>query len=341
MEDYKVRSDLKAKQRRILLALSFGASSMVLLHVLNQQLLVQRERTSRVGYELQVLFIDMSSVYEHRPSLDVMSLFRERYPLHSFTIVPLSDAYKYLPQIDEDSDLASFRVEGGPDPRRADPCYKSLQEFFTSLPSATSREDVTTIFRDRLIVDYAKQMDCEAVVWGDSTTRLAEKTLAETARGRGFGVPWQIADVSSPHGIKFAYPIRDLLRKEILTYSTLANPPLTPLITESRNSRQTSISSKDHTIDSLMSQYFESVEQNFPSIVANVVRTSRRLEAPPAAATSALCAICNLPIARGMEGLHSWAGEQESFSKPSIGREPYQAGQRILCYGCTRALGKA
>lgn len=79
-----------------------------------------------------------------------------------------------------------------------------LMHLLSSLPSTTSRMDILSILRTRLIVEIAKKEGCAAVLWGDSTTRLAQKTLAETAKGRGFSIPWQTADGDSPFGM---YPL--------------------------------------------------------------------------------------------------------------------------------------
>ncbi|KAI4124467.1 MAG: hypothetical protein LQ338_004785 [Usnochroma carphineum] len=125
------------------------------------------------------------------------------------------------------------------------------------------------ILRSRLITSLAKELRCSSILYGDSTTRLAERTLSATAKGRGAAIPGLTSDGQSPHGIKIVYPMRELLRKEIAAYATMTDPPLTPLILEDR-SRGTVASSKNSTIEELMGQYFESVEQNYPSIVANV-----------------------------------------------------------------------
>ncbi|KAL8916443.1 MAG: hypothetical protein Q9208_008509 [Pyrenodesmia sp. 3 TL-2023] len=130
-----------------------------------------------------------------------------------------------------------------------------------------------SILRCRLITCLAEKHGCSGILYGDSTTRLAERTLSETAKGRGGSIPWLTADGQSPHAIKVVYPMRDLLRKEIAAYTAMTDPPLTPFILEG-SSPVVVPSSKNTTIEDLMSQYFDSVEQNYPSIVANVVRTS-------------------------------------------------------------------
>ncbi|KAH0445829.1 hypothetical protein KCU90_g198, partial [Aureobasidium melanogenum] len=172
---------------------------------------------------------------------------------------------------------------------------QSLQNLLQAIPTATARADVLQILLHKLIVDFAKADTCEAIVWGDSTTRLAEKTLAETAKGRGFALAWLVSDGPSPYEIDFYYPLRDLLKKEIHAYAKYVNPPLTPLVAPEAP-LETVVSAKHSTIDGLMRNYFDAVEKNYPSIVANVVRTTAKFAAPSVGAGEASCSLCGLPL---------------------------------------------
>ena len=172
-----------------------------------------------------------------------------------------------------------------------------LQTFLCSLNSTTSRTDALVILRRRHIVDFAHQNHCEAILWGDSTTRLAERTLAETAKGRGFSLPWIVVDGNSPQGIPFYYPLRDLLSKEIETFASLTNPTLDDLIV--KDDAKPATSTKNTSIDDLMSQYFESVERDYPSIVANVVKTAGKLQPVPLSEVEKQCELCEMPLDEG------------------------------------------
>ncbi|MCJ1357063.1 MAG: cytoplasmic tRNA 2-thiolation protein 2 [Icmadophila ericetorum] len=328
MDEYRVRGPSKDEPRKILLPLSLGSCSISLLHILDRLLRMQEEKTGRKGFELHLLSIQSST---ESKMIECLDLVKQRYPLHTFSCSSLEDIYQH-PSISSDGDEVSSGDENQSHAER-------LQKFFSSLPSATSKADMINVLRTRLVVQSAKSNGCECIVWGDSTTRLAEKTLAEAAKGRGFSLPWQTADGPSPHGVIFMFPMRDLLRKEIITYSQSISPPLTPLIVEQPLSTQVSASSKNTTIDDLMSQYFSSVEESYPSIVANVVRTSSRLQAPESI-TSIACQICKLPVDPEKQGLYGWGGDQIIDSVPLAKEAPdtqSPAGQ-TYCYGCARSM---
>ena len=321
MEKFRTRFATAGQQRMLLLPLSLGVSSLSLLHCLDVQLERQMVKSGRTGFSLHVLHVDMSAVIKDAPQAKDLDTIKERYSKHTFTSIPLSSVM----EVEDVQDLLrQYNIETPTPTESLDTTnQQSLETLLHSIPSATARADVLQILLHKLIVDFAKADTCEAIVWGDSTTRLAEKTLAETAKGRGFALAWLVSDGPSPHGIDFYYPLRDLLKKEIQAYARFVEPPLTPLIAP-EPPLQTVVSAKHSTIDGLMRQYFDAVEKNYPHIVANVVRTTDKLQAPGISAGDANCSLCGLPLLltpRTEEGL---AAE---------GRAPPP-----LCYGCMRSV---
>lgn len=313
LEANKIRGGFKEAQKTLLLPVSFGASSITLLHLLDQQLQNRAQQGRHAGYNLHALFVDHSTVLEKADVRPTMELLNQRYPAHRYTTISLEDCFEYGVEFEHFSNGGEAR----------------LQDIISSMPSATSKTDFIDIARRRLIIAFAKKHGNDSILFGDSTTRIAEKTLSETAKGRGGALPWLTAD-GFMKGTYCIFPMRDLLRKEITAYASMVSPSLTPLISDV--SHKVSASSKDTTIDGLMSQYFESVEQNYPSIVANVVRTSGRLIPPDTLEARLSCSMCGDDISTD-----PWGGEQQdsmtaSQSADSNGRKTALA----LCYGCTR-----
>ncbi|KAI9837267.1 MAG: hypothetical protein M1819_000341 [Sarea resinae] len=264
-----------------------------------------------------------------------MRTIKEAYPRHTYSALALADAFNSayaLSKSPEDDGLPLTELNGD----SSLSCQERLERYISALPSATSKHDLVGILRTRLIVAFGKKHGCESVAWGDSTTRLAEKMLAETAKGRGFALPWHVSDGMTPYGLTFTYPLRDLLKKEIIMYSSMTNP-LSSIVTEDPRAMQPAASAKDTTIDQLMSQYFESVEENYPAIVANVVRTSSKLEAPRLPEQLITCTLCSMPIADGITGIHGWGGDQEALPPNAQPALVHGVSER-LCYGCARSV---
>ena len=338
MDDFKVRGGTKDKQRKILLPLSFGTCSITLLHILDQQLRIQLERTNRTGYELHILFVDHASASGQLMDAHFIDLIKNKYPLNMFSTLLLEDIFNYQFPPDELNAFSIIDTHEQSDVSEMKSNTERLKTFLASLPSITSQTDLVNVLRTRVIVEFAKANGCECIAWGDSATRLAEKTLSETAKGRGYSLPWQTCEGLSPYGVTFNFPMRDLLRKEIVTYSSMTYPPLEPLIVPQQAISQSSISSKNMTIDDLMGQYFGSVEENYPSIVANVVRTSSKLQTPGQSSESITCKICELPVDSQSQGLHGWGGNQEDILNGSSTQKSSLPQDTVYCYGCARSV---
>jgi cytoplasmic tRNA 2-thiolation protein 2 len=298
---------------------------------LNEQLQRQLEKNNRLSYELTVAYVDLNfdSAEASAQAQSHWEKVQETYSSHKYIKVGIEDAL----------DLDTIKWSSlGLDTTLSDksiPKKDRLQTLLKSIPAATSRADISTTLLSSLLVDVAKGNSCDSILFGDSTTRLAEKTLTETAKGRGFSLPWQVSDGESPFGVHYRYPLRDILKKELVSFAALTSPPLTDLIIPTAPMSALVVSSKNTTIDDLMTQYFESVEENYPSIVANVVRTSSKLKAPSVDDTTR-CSLCGVPVASGTEGIHGWGGDQSFNAAPLPSSESSKHG--ILCYGCSRSI---
>lgn len=280
---------------------------------------------------------------------NLLEQFKERYPRFQFLRVPLYDALE-LASIDWSSLPVAPSAEESLAPA------ERLRDFFARLPSTTSRSDVLRLLIRHVLIAIALRKDCRALLLGSSTTALAELTLGETAKGRGFSLPWMINDGPVPiqrfrpvnkQGEKPAeesaekgsaargqaaslpiyYPNRELFRNELKQYTTLTELPLTDLISPASMAPSSAvISHKDVSIDEVMTRYFTEVEENYPSIVANVVRTTAKLERASDHSEEQYCGLCGM----GLDELgdERWKGE---IGDVGCGQD------QTLCYGCSRA----
>lgn len=318
MESNNLRSNLRDEPKTLLVALSLGASSLAMLHALDQNTKRQSRKTGRAGYKLQILLIDPPGYTQiTNTGDDVFSLAQERYPNHIYTRLPLEESLDQLPHDLWNSVHSPHSKDWNE--QAGSPMSSRLEFMLKTIASSGSRGDVIDILRDKLITSVAINAKADAILYGDSTTRLAEKTLAETAKGKGSFVPWLTADGSSPRGIQTIYPMRDLLRKELLTYIELVGPSLQSLVEASPIPTSTPTSSSHTSMDSLMQQYFSNIEEQYPSIVANVVRTSGKLIAPQIKPQASQCSLCDLPILESVDQ----------------NNQDHNTGD-LLCYGCRR-----
>lgn len=288
----------------------------------------------RSPFDLDVICID-TSISDHPNELlqKTLETYRERYPRLKLEIIPLTVVLS-IPSIDW-SVLPPLKQDATP--------AEQLRDLFDRLPSATSRADILRLFIRHLLIHTALSRNCQAVLFGHSTTTLGALTLAETAKGRGFSLPWQINDGVLPvedfsstrdpsadkKSIRIHYPLRELYRKELDTYITLTNPPLADIIPpeEVVDKANSVVSHRDLSIDEVMAKYFADVEENYPSIVANVVRTTAKLSRIDA---EERCGMCGMTLDE--QGDERWKGEIGDDA------EVADTGRGRLCYGCERSV---
>ncbi|KAI1374638.1 hypothetical protein F4677DRAFT_162959 [Hypoxylon crocopeplum] len=359
------------RPQRYLVGLSLGPSSTALLHVLTENVRQQRARgqkTSRFEYVVVHVVDDTSS--SPTAGEDLLSPYRAHFPDAELQAVPLGAAL-HLPSIDWTA-LPRQNASLLPAQRLAD--------VLERLPSATSRADIRRLLVRHLLIAAATDRGCDALLLGHSTTSLAELTLSETAKGRGFSLPWLVNDgaapvpaslcseaqstAQSPTPLLPMYsPLRELFRKELHMYLSQTTPPLTSLLSPSSSSTTSQrskagavVSHRDQSIDDVLARYFGEVEASYPSVVANVVRTTGKLErrAPSQdnrdngggsegeeeEGNGNLCGLCGAALDE--LGDERWRGEiGDEAVVDSIEGEAEDANSRgkklKLCYGCERS----
>ncbi|KAK8022260.1 hypothetical protein PG993_013027 [Apiospora rasikravindrae] len=386
-------SKLPMRPQRYLLALSCaGASSTALLNLLHDNLARQQAPQSakgvkggkgggqRVRFEIVVAWVDCDLSRPPPGSADEMAeaqtetdvdaawqRYQARYPSFTFHRIPLSSALSLRTSSIDWSSLPPLNTDlTAPHEQLADLLY-------TRLATPSSRADVQRLLVRHLLMDAAVREGCDVLLLGTNTTALAELTLAETAKGRGFSLPWQVNDGPfqlpsfasylsgqgqdqptapsenatataesedvAPSKLSIYHPLREIFRSELQTYITLTTPPLTDLLPTSVTSPAAGaavVSHKDLSIDEVMSRYFAEVEINYPSVVANVVRTTGKLERPGGAAaedttrSQKQCGLCGIVLDEA--GDARWRGE--------LGEQAPEVEERRgkLCYGCSRSV---
>ncbi|KAL3464168.1 hypothetical protein BJX64DRAFT_275915 [Aspergillus heterothallicus] len=321
-EEYRLRRGEPGSPRaKLLLPLSCGLASSVLFHMIYNQMKEQRSRPhSPEGFDLHVLIIEPSSISSSSPKLDeVLGLYRQRFPLAAFTQLPLHAVFEQVP------DLQDVLIGYAGETFKHDaslPPKERLDAFRASISSNTSLADVDSVLLTRLIVAFAKSIECIGIIWGDSDDRLAAKTLASVAKGRGSSLTWQVSDGMTPFGLEFIFPLRDLFTVELKNYADCF-PELADVIIPDVPFSD-NILTKNLSIDQLMLRYVSSQGVKYPGVMSNVTRTANKLQASRMSADGTRCALCDAFICKP-KGTYNLA-------KESNGRSLSE-----LCYACDRS----
>lgn len=297
MESYRFKN-LKGNRRpKLLLPVSGGVSSMVLLQVLDGQLQKQRSIHSRTAYELMITHVDMSLI-DSGPCPSWYSWLEEKYSSHEFlSVVPLGSVAGLDPDFEFDMQQLGFPRQAG------ESSSDFLERIITVCRTHTSRADMLSTLMQRILVNCAKAHECEAVLWGHSDSRLAAKALAAVAKGRGASLVADIMDgPSGALGLKFMYPLRDLFKPELELYATLQPEGFSDFCTDPASTEER-IDIRNTSIDDLLSTYITSQGEKYPGIMANVVRTIGKLQPPGNSKGTFCCVMCKASLPQN-EDLH-------------------------------------
>lgn len=325
MSKYKMKK-ANRKTPKLLLPLSFGVSSTVLLHMINDDIERQLAKTFvNVGFELNILVVDPSTILAPDAKYDqAYEAVTKAFPKLTFTRLPFHSVFEYVPDMKEIiQEYAGSKFTDDESRSNED----RLTAFRAVISTATSKADLDSVLLTRLVVGYAKSLFCETVIWGDSDTRLAAKTLAGVAKGRGASLTWSVSDGMSPWGVAFDFPLRDLSKPELEQFKSVCDELSEIIVPDEPISDN--VLTKNLSIDELMMRYVRTQGEKYRGVMANVSRTANKLESTTAS-DDALCPLC---------GGH--VGNVKGNSGVTVANQSSDNYSSKFCYGCMRSRPEA
>lgn len=344
-EAYRVLYNPASVPHRVLLAVSGGASSLVLLDTVASLLQEQhKQHSGRMGFELVVVNVDETT----RKKLDrgfsaVMAELAQRYEPVKIEWVSLDPEdfakgkkFQEL-RVARDFSVTSTVTENN------EKCTL-IDQVFGGCPNRSLQEDVAEIIVRTLLLETAKTHRCGTLLFGHNMSRLAEEVLALTITGRGSQIHSSVADhnddtTGSTIAVKF--PLRDILGAEISAYAKLAG--IDKLVLTLALTAPTI--NKHKTVRDLTAQYFRQLDSTgYSSTASTVVRTADKLTAPKVGTYTGCCRVCGTEI---RQEPRQWLSRITVADRETTGDAEGDAegsSQRVekhpqLCYGCTVTVG--
>lgn len=352
---YKVKFGDSVAQEKVILPLSLGKSSLVLLDVLVGLFDEQtRNPRAKLGFEIVVVHVDDSNVTRYRNGAkDLIRALEEHYDTQRYPI-----SFKVV-------DIQSFMHRGARAKVRLLPDFASskssldhdgstIEQIFEGCPNRASREDLLRIIIADLINKYAASMGASSILWGHGMSTLASEVIALTVKGRGSEIHTQLTDgvqIMLGRDIDIVHPLRDCSEGEIDKYITMKQ--LERFI-HLPVDEQEKMMNKQKTIPEVITNYYRYVDGADDNIVSTVVKTGAKLD-EPRSFNGKLCTVCGKKIynepenwlramthkgSRGPEDdlerglLEEW---KETNNGPV---EQVDSGEPVsMCFGCIVTVG--
>ncbi|KAG5420991.1 CTU2 [Candida metapsilosis] len=353
-EKYKInyKKSTSGQLEKVLVALSAGTSSLVLLDVLGNLLLEQQQAHRGLqGFEIVVVNLnekELSSLDKEVSSILPELLSRFEPVQISFKTIPL-DSYidmKSLHEIHIENDFSSLA-----NPVDSQPC--TLIDLLNRCLNKSSAEDLLSIVFEKLLLQAAYEEGCGTIVLGHSMTRIANEIIALTVKGRGSSIHKLISNRIEKYKdkeIDIVYPLRDLLFAEIDEYATLSDLKRFEVHSSVVKSRV----SKNLTIRDLVGNYFANLDATgYSSTASTVMKIGQKLGSPESDSMTN-CKVCgeciyqdpkgwlktitvNDPAPVETEDEKSYLREYSSSLEHSLNKVS-EGGNIDLCYGCITTL---
>ncbi|KAL3232475.1 hypothetical protein RNJ44_04391 [Nakaseomyces bracarensis] len=311
-------AELQNKNSTILVPLSLGSSSLMLLDIVHLTLLEQRAQHKKTGFNVDVLICykegDEKSFQQIVTAVKELSesRFKENRDEIRFHLLSLDNFFKLNSEELHRIVLHNVDFTGKIDSlSEADPQALNLETILASCPNRSTREDLLTFITTHLVKKYAYQHGQKAILWGHSMTRLADEIISYVVKGRGSQIASSLnsTDFDEDYGKSFKnlYPLKDILLAEVDAYCAtfglnkfLINYDLlNNLLISKPEKKQVGGSTrlvKNMTINELARKYFNDIEGEYSNIIATVLRTGDKLAEPTAPDGVRKCAVCKSKI---------------------------------------------
>lgn len=323
--------------------------SLVLFDILVELLKEQKGMgpRARVGFLLNVVIIDNSEVTKAKT---IVEMLKTKYD--AATLKELSVKFQIINpgafcsnQMDVINLTENYGVDvisnkGGP---------LSYWELLEQVHDYSTREYLANSIHDELLRQVTKG---HIIIEADSMTTLAINILSLAIEGRGN----EIANVLTDTEMLF-HPLRDVLHSELRVYAQLES--LDEMLPPAKREvvKPEAKSAKNKTVHELVSEYFQTIELEYPEVVSTVEKIGSKLNSP-SGLEGQVCPVCNKSIQDDakqwleqitVKGFAPMESEEDLANleryKTFIGlnedTEPATEKGYVskLCYGCLVTLG--
>lgn len=358
---------------KLLLALSFGKSSLIVLQNLIEYLNNQYNQQKKTGFILETLTVVEDDEEQQR----VEQILRKLQELPQFEILHKDcirfkiinintyiNASRSLKNFTLDTLTSELSVHSlGNDSTETTIQNILLESFGTQYKTLSSKEDFKTLAINNVINQVYEKFGYKGLIYGSSMSKLATNIVKNVVIGRG--------EVIAKNLDKIFYPLTDVFYSEVEAYYELIiqNKDILLNPDETSNSNNILLNSatvntikgnkQTKTISDITMEYFNTIEGDYANVISTVVKTGLKLKDIHADSTDnfVLCRICNAKISTHKNPAE-WIKnitvmqpekiqneiEQQNFQnweQSIIKQESNVEGEVVengLCYGCLVTL---
>lgn len=205
-----------------------------------------------------------------------------------------------------------------------------IKSYLQSVSTLTAKRDLVVKIRRLLLLRYAQLLDCPFIIVGDTSRTLATTLLSNVSLGRGAQIEFDSGFSDTRNTVTILKPIKDITFEELSYYGKINNLKCPIELFGS--------SMKEDSIQGLMEQFVNNLQENFPATISTVCRTGEKIgdETRQTEESENICSLCQAKL--DTESIESSALQATEFSRLVSATGP----NKILkiendksCNGCT------
>lgn len=253
---------------KVLLHFTGNPESVCLLDMI--RFAFEQESHKRLAFDLELIYIDETSVIKaggDDPSKRLQAVQNVRAVLDQF---PNFDCH--YTTIAGSSNLTTIKSITIDDLKSVIQQEKKFLEIFNATQSLSSKQDLLSVTRNKILRETAAALECQYVFLPDICLTMATRLLNNISLGRGSSVALDVAFCDDRiESLKFVRPFKDLNMVEVSSYIRFNN--LKTLDGESFGLDQGDFAS----IQNLTTKFINDLQLNFSSTVSTVYRTCSKI----------------------------------------------------------------
>ena len=270
-----------AKECKVMVACSGGASSVALLNLMNSFCKVDPSQQMRKPRFPVIIcaHVDQSILFNN-PELESSVRKLAEYESVPYFNVKIESIFKgKRAKMYKDRNGETVIAAG------QDSNAQIFKDTLDSVSDYSSKEDLINIYTLKALEMEARKQGCNVILLGDNSTKLAIKVISDTAKGRGVSMASMVS-LEQPGEIVVVKPLRDTLADEIAIFNQYKNLESYP------HPNVTTGQSSSSSIERLTANFIMNVQKDFPSTVSTISRTAFKINSI-VPTENEICAFCN------------------------------------------------
>lgn len=263
------KNKLLNKNEEVIFAYSGSGSSVAMLNLIVQGTSETAYLKKKFTFKPTILFIEDHVLFEKSENNEIRKKFIQKF-LKSVEYAGFDVYFSLIENSIQDGEPSFYKNLDDVD-LNTERCTQFVN-FINDIKNDTSREEMIKRLRIQLISKIATEIKIIKVILGLNCSKLTVDLLSNVAMGKGAHISSEMSLEEKHNDITFLRPLREVTAKEIAFYNHISDKSDSIM-----SSNTSTLNLPNSSIYRLTEKFINGVQNNFPTTVATIFRTSDKL----------------------------------------------------------------